>query len=195
MDIGIDWARNSQLDRLSPVQVAVYRWSPANPARLSRNGRRSGRAARSPVVVPIAISRAYWLWNRSWATVPWSNRIRSGEMAPVAGSFMSFQIPAMPEATCAALSSPHQSRVSCVAKSGNAVSPGHTWPRNTSPPSVRHSRSRSTASAYTGQSGSDFSPGSTIVISRAPRSARSADSAPGSGNFTGSQVKTRKPRM
>ena len=68
MDIGIDWARNSQLDRLSPVQVAVYRWSPANPARLSRNGRRSGRAARSPVVVPIAISRAYWLWNRSWAT-------------------------------------------------------------------------------------------------------------------------------
>ena len=47
-------------------------------------------------------------------------------MEPVAGSFMSFQIPARPEATWAALSSPHQARASSVAKSGKTVLPGHT---------------------------------------------------------------------
>jgi len=39
---------------------------------------------------------------------------------------MSFQIPANPEATCAAFNSPHQARASGVAKSGNTVAPGHT---------------------------------------------------------------------
>ena len=50
-------------------------------------------------------------------------------MSPVAGSFMSFQIPASPDCTWAAFSSPHQVRASSVTKSGNAVFPGQTWPR------------------------------------------------------------------
>ena len=50
-------------------------------------------------------------------------------MFPVAGSFMSFQMPASPDRTCAALSSPHQVRACSVTKSGNAVLPGHTCPR------------------------------------------------------------------
>ena len=45
---------------------------------------------------------------------------RHGGMFPVAGSFMSFQIPARPDCTCAALSSPHQVRASSVTKSGKA---------------------------------------------------------------------------
>ena len=51
-----------------------------------------------------------------------------GAISPVAGSFMSFQMPARPDSTCAALSSPHHERASGVAKSGNAVLPGQTWP-------------------------------------------------------------------
>ena len=78
--------------------------------------------------MPIAISSAYWLWKRSCEARPRSNSIRSGGTTPVAGSFMSFQMPASPDCTCAALSSPHHARASSVAKSGNAVSPGHTSP-------------------------------------------------------------------
>ena len=101
---------------------------PAKPARDSTNVRLSGMAASSPWVVPIAISSAYWLWYRSWESRPRLKRIARGSMFPVAGSFMSFQMPASPDSTCAALSSPHHSRASCVAKSGNAVLPGQTWP-------------------------------------------------------------------
>ena len=78
--------------------------------------------------MPIAISSAYWLWKRSWLCVPWSKRMRWGATEPVAGSFMSFQMPARPDCTCLAFSSPHHARPSSVAKSGNAVSPGHTSP-------------------------------------------------------------------
>nr|WP_297102775.1 hypothetical protein [Tessaracoccus sp.] len=101
---------------------------PGEPARESTKVRSSGRALSNPCTVPIAISKAYWLWYRSCEARPLSNRIDNGEMSPVAGSFMSFQMPAMPDATCAALSSPHQARASSVAKSGNAVFPGQTWP-------------------------------------------------------------------
>jgi len=77
--------------------------------------------------VPIAISRAYWLWYRSWECSPRPNRMAPGSMSPVAGSFMSFQMPAIPDRTWAALSSPHQVRASSVTKSGKAVMPGQTW--------------------------------------------------------------------
>ena len=78
--------------------------------------------------MPIAIRSAYWLWKRSCEYRPWSKRMRSGGITPVAGSFMSFQMPASPDCTCAALSSPHHARASSVTKSGNAVLPGQTWP-------------------------------------------------------------------
>jgi hypothetical protein len=113
---------------LSPIQLAAYRWIPAKPARDSTNVRLSGMASSRPWVVPMAMRSAYWLWNLSWDCVPWSKRIRPGSMLPVAGSFMSFQIPARPDCTCAAFNSPHQARASSVAKSGKAVSPGQTWP-------------------------------------------------------------------
>jgi hypothetical protein len=58
-----------------------------------------GIASRSPAVVPMAISSAYWLWNRSWEYAPRPNRIGVAAMLPVAGSFMSFQIPASPDFT------------------------------------------------------------------------------------------------
>ena len=80
-------------------------------------------------MVPIAISRAYWLWKRSWGYAPRPNRIGVEAMLPVAGSFMSFQMPASPDRTWAAFSSPHQARASSVTKSGKAVLPGQTWPR------------------------------------------------------------------
>jgi hypothetical protein len=99
---------------------------PAKPARDSTKVRRSGIASRSPAVVPIAISSAYWLWKRSWAYAPWPNRIGVEAMFPVAGSFMSFQIPASPDCTWAAFRSPHQARASSVTKSGKTVLPGQT---------------------------------------------------------------------
>ena len=101
---------------------------PANPLRDSTNVRSSGIASRSPAVVAMAISRAYWLCSRSCGTVPWSKSIRSAGMSPVAGSFMSFQMPARPDRTCSALRSPHHRRPSSVAKSGNVVFPGQTCP-------------------------------------------------------------------
>ena len=90
--------------------------------------RRSGIAASSPSVVPIAMSSAYWLWYRSCDHRPRPKRIARGSTSPVAGSFMSFQMPARPERTCSALSRPHHARASAVAKSGNAVRPGQTCP-------------------------------------------------------------------
>ena len=95
---------------------------------MSTNVRSSGIASRRPVTVPIAMSSAYWLWNRSCGCAPRPKRIRSGGITPVAGSFMSFQIPARPDCTWAAFSSPHHARPSSVTKSGNAVSPGQTCP-------------------------------------------------------------------
>ena len=91
--------------------------------------RSSGICFCSPAVVPMAISSAYWLWNRSWEYAPRPNRIVADGMFPVAGSFMSFQMPARPDCTWAAFSSPHQVRPSSVTKSGKAVLPGQTWPR------------------------------------------------------------------
>ena len=87
-----------------------------------------GRARSSPSWVPIAMSSAYWLWKRSCELRPCSKRIAPGGISPVAGSFMSFQMPARPDFTWAALSSPHHSRASGVAKSGKRVLPGHTCP-------------------------------------------------------------------
>ena len=60
--IGMLSHRWSQRDMLSPIQFAAYRWMPAEPARDSTKVRRSGIAASSPSVVPIAMSSAYWLW-------------------------------------------------------------------------------------------------------------------------------------
>ena len=53
--------RWSQRARLSPIQFAAYRWMPAKPARESTKVRSSGIASRSPAVVAMAISSAYWL--------------------------------------------------------------------------------------------------------------------------------------
>ncbi len=124
--IGIPTHRWSQRDWLSPIQFAACRWMPAEPARDRMKVRSSGMACSRPSCVAIAISRAYWLWNRSCEAVPRSNSIRCGGMLPVAGSFMSFQMPASPDATCSALRRPHHPRASWVTKSGKTVSPGHT---------------------------------------------------------------------
>jgi hypothetical protein len=114
---------------LSPIQLAATRWMPGEPARESTNVRSSGAARRRPSVVAVAMSSAYSLWWRACEAVPRAKRIASDGIVPVAGSFMSFQIPATPDATWRALRSPHQRRASSVTKSGNAVSPGQTWPR------------------------------------------------------------------
>jgi hypothetical protein len=74
------------------------------------------------------MSIAYWLWKRSCFARPLSKSIPSGEISPVAGSFMSFQMPASPDSTWRAFNAPHHARASGVAKSGNTVLPGHTWP-------------------------------------------------------------------
>mgnify|MGYP006186078817 CR=1 FL=1 len=55
---------------------------PAKPARESTNVRRSGIADRRPSTVPIAISSAYWLCQRSCESRPWSNRIRAAGTIP-----------------------------------------------------------------------------------------------------------------
>ena len=90
-------------------------------------GRASRRAARRSSPSPSAARTG--CGSARGRTRPWSKRIASGGMRPVAGSFMSFQIPATPERTWSALSSPHHARPSSVTKSGNAVSPGQTSPR------------------------------------------------------------------
>ena len=53
---GIDIHRCSHQDELSPVHCMAWRWSPAKPARVITNGRRSGRARTSP----SCAARAIW---------------------------------------------------------------------------------------------------------------------------------------
>ena len=47
--------RCSHQDELSPVHCSAWRWSPANPARVMTNGRRSGRSRLSPSAAARAI--------------------------------------------------------------------------------------------------------------------------------------------
>ena len=105
-------------------------------ARVSTNGRDSGRSRSSPSNVARDISWPYTLCTAlcGAGTPSLSNRTSSG-IVPVgvsntAGSFMSFQMPATPMSSSRAYSDPHHVRVAGRVKSGNTLGPGLRSPRD-----------------------------------------------------------------
>ena len=132
--------RCSHHDELSPVQCRACRCSPAKPARVITNGRRSGRRRRKPFggrAAPSGSRRGCGSRRAGAAGVTGVDdvvghrRLLPGRTSPARPCRT--RRPRRPTSRIARCWSPHHSRVAAFVKSGNAHSPGQTTLRYSSP--------------------------------------------------------------